>query len=114
MASKAEEFVRWYLRFNGYFSIENFVVHAAADPKRIKDGKIPQDTECDLLGVRLPYSEEVAGALPMANDPPLTHGAAGRTDLVICEVKTGKENRPNPAWKYLSTHKDMARYVLRF
>lgn len=48
MATKAEEFIRWYLRFNGYFSIENFVVHAADNPKRIKEGVVPQDTECDL------------------------------------------------------------------
>jgi hypothetical protein len=114
MASKAEEFIRWYLRFNGYFSIENFIVHAAAVPKRIKGGKIPQDTECDLLGVRLPYSEEIAGTLRIANDPPLTHGSAGLTDLVVCEVKTGKENQPNPAWRHLSTHKEMAQYILQF
>jgi hypothetical protein len=114
MANRAEEFVRWYLRFNGYFSIENFVVHAADEAKRIREGDVPQDAECDLLGVRLPYSAEVAGVLFMANHPLLTDGAAGRTDLVIGESKTGNKNEPNRVWKHASTHKDIVGYVLRF
>jgi len=33
MIDKYEVFVRWYLRFNGYFTIENFIVHGAdAEP----------------------------------------------------------------------------------
>jgi len=27
MADNYERFVRWYLRFNGYFTVENFYVH---------------------------------------------------------------------------------------
>ena len=74
MATKGEMFVRWYLRFNGYFSIENFVVHDAGSQPRITrgGGKIPQRTECDLLGVRLPYSKEVVPQLCMADHLELT------------------------------------------
>lgn len=30
-----EKFLSWYLRFNGYFTVDNFVVHADDDPTRI-------------------------------------------------------------------------------
>lgn len=50
----------------------------------------------------------------MANHAPLTDGAAGRTDLVVGEVKTGNQNEPNRVWKHASTHKEIVAYVLRF
>jgi hypothetical protein len=34
-AERFEIFVTWYLRFNGYFTIPSFVVHAGDDPARI-------------------------------------------------------------------------------
>jgi hypothetical protein len=34
-AERFEIFVTWYLRFNGYFTVPNFVVHAGDDPKRM-------------------------------------------------------------------------------
>jgi hypothetical protein len=116
MPTTTEEFVRWYLRFNGYFGIENFVVHDAKDQARIdrEGGKVPEKTECDILGVRLPYSQEVAGDLYIANHEALTDGAEGRTDLVICDAKTGKDNQPGPVWVHAKTQRDMVRYILRF
>jgi len=114
MADKVAEFVRWYLRFNGYFSIEGFVVHEADKIRKIDGDVIPQQTECDLLSIRLPYSHEISGNLFMANDPQIVDGGEKKTDILICEVKSGKDNAPNPVWKHASTHQQMAEYIVRF
>jgi hypothetical protein len=86
----------WYLRLNGFFLIENFVVHRTEE--------IAHSSDIDLMGVRLPYVfEEVGG---QANDwdeslieelnPQIMTG-------VICEVKTGGyEEKDLFRKKYLS------------
>lgn len=51
MPDNFETFVRWYLRFNGYFTIENFIVH---DPRRLWKQTIGNQTELDTLAIRLP------------------------------------------------------------
>lgn len=109
---KVERFVRWFLRFNGYFGIENFVVHAADDPLRISDGIVAPHTETDTLGIRMPYSEEIAGTLRIANFPQLVDGATGRFDVVIAEAKSGNENRPNKVWRNGIT--EPVEYLTRF
>jgi hypothetical protein len=114
MADQVTEFVKWYLRFNGYFSIEGFVVHAADKIKKIDGDTIPQQTECDLLSIRLPYSREFSADLCMANDPQIVNGGEEKTDILICEVKSGIDNAPNPVWKHASTHQDMVEYIVRF
>ncbi len=114
MADLVTEFVKWYLRFNGYFSIEGFVVHAADKIKKIDEDTIPQQTECDLLSIRLPYSREFSANKFMANDPQIVNGGEEKTDILICEVKSGKDNAPNPVWKHASTHQDMIEYIVRF
>lgn len=45
-----EKVAYWYFRLNGYFQIENFVVH----PER----RGAQRTDADLLAVRFPYRAE--------------------------------------------------------
>lgn len=114
MTDKATEFIRWYLRFNGYFSIEGFVVHAADKIKKMDGDTIPQQTECDLLSIRLPYSRELSANLYMAKDPQIVNGGEEKIDILICEVKSGKDNAPNPVWKHASTHQDMVEYIVRF
>lgn len=96
---RCEEFVRWFLRLNGYFGIENFIVHAADDPSRIADGVVAPYTETDTLAVRMPYSREIAGPLRIGNYAPLASGCDGRFDVVIAEAKSGAENRPNGVWR---------------
>lgn len=72
----------WYLRLNGFFLIENFVVHRTQE--------IAHSADIDLLGIRLPYVfEEVGGqhndwdeALLAELNPKLMTG-------IVCEVKTG-------------------------
>lgn len=36
MEDKYEKLVRWYLRFNGYLTVENYVVHEA------RNGRVPR------------------------------------------------------------------------
>ncbi len=107
-----KKFVSWYLRFNGYFTIDNFVVHAADDPNRIRRGIIAPHTETDTIALRMPYSVEIAGNLRIANHQVLVDGQNERFDVVIAEVKSGNENRPNSVWRT----KNLApiKYLVRF
>jgi len=50
----------------------------------------------------------------MANDPQIVAGGEERIDILICEVKSGKDNVPNPIWRHASTHHDMVQYIVRF
>jgi len=115
MPDNYERFVRWYLRFNGYFTIENFIVH---NPERISGGMVGNYTESDILAVRMPYSKEIVGQLQIADHGILTNGAEGRHDVVIAEVKSKKGNQPNDVWKLdQESAPEMftpVEYVLRF
>ena len=55
MADNYETLVRWYLRFNGYFTVESFIVHEATNQRNQQGG------ETDVLGVRFPFSQENPG-----------------------------------------------------
>ena len=109
---KFERFVRWFLRFNGYFGVENFIVHAGDDPSRISDGIVAPYTETDILAVRMPHSCEIAGPVTMATYGPLVGGSEDQTDVVIAEAKTG-EAKPNRVWREGDTEtiKYMARFI---
>ncbi len=80
-AERFEIFVTWYLRFNGYFTIPSFVVHAGDDPARISRGAVGSLTEVDTLAVRLPFSEESGIQFP--TDRNLVEGAEGRFDVEL-------------------------------
>ena len=113
MASKYERFIASYLRLNAYFTITNFIVHAADDPTRISGGQIGNYTETDILGIRMPYSVERTGDLFIANHEALVAGNDGKIDVVIAEVKSGKKNIPNRVWKNgVSNH--AIEYIVRF
>jgi hypothetical protein len=111
-AEKYERFVRWYLRFNGYFTVENFIVHAGGDKNRIRNGVIAPHTETDVLAIRMPYSHEVTGQLHIANHSPLINGQSERFDVVIAEAKSGNSNKPNPVWR--NKNLEMIAYIVRF
>jgi hypothetical protein len=111
-SKKLEEFTRWFLRFNGYFSIENFIVHAADDPMRISGGVVAPHTETDTLAIRMPYSKEITGRLKIANYTPLVEGSDGRMDVIIAESKSGGENRPNKVWR--EKEQRAVEYITRF
>ncbi len=96
---KHEELAKWYLRLNGYFLVDNFIVHAGDDNTKINDtGLVSQHTECDLLGVRFPYQKETSGKLNISNDNQLIISQRDTIDCVVVEVKSGKRNQPNSAW----------------
>ncbi len=113
MMDKYERFVASYLRLNGYFTVPNFIVHAADDAARISDDRVGNLTETDILGVRMPHSHEVTGPLHIANDPALVSGASGKFDVVVAEVKSGKGNTPNPIWHGPGAA-EAAAYIARF
>ena len=47
---EAERLAYWYLRLNGFLTIENFILHDEAGG--------PQRTDLDLIAVRFPYRRE--------------------------------------------------------
>ena len=96
MEDKYEKLVRWYLRFNGYLTAENYVVHEA------RNGRVPQGGEFDTLGVRFPFSREHVDQKLIRNDPKLHDtevSAHHLIDFVIAEVKNGRRNSLNSIWQ---------------
>src|SRR5881296_1133095 len=97
-AHRCETFVTWYLRFNGYFTVPSFVVHAGNDPSQISGDVVGNQTEVDTLAVCLPYSRETSG-IQFPTHGKLVNGAEGRFDVVFAEVKSGNFNSPNQTWQ---------------
>ncbi len=114
-AKRGETLAKWYLRLNGYFTVDNFIVHAADDQGKIKNSNIGNYTETDLLGARHKYSKEVAGPVFVANDQSLRDLRDSQIDFIIVEVKTGggkKQKRPNDIWRQKNLK--VIEYILRF
>ncbi|MFA4852220.1 MAG: hypothetical protein WC599_06850 [Bacteroidales bacterium] len=111
--NKYEELVKLFFRLNGYFLVDNFIIHNGnADLSNSKDKIIPQSTETDLLGIRMPFQNEKTGKLDIANYEKLIL-KNNLMDLVVVESKTGKENKPNPTWKDSSKIENI-KYLVRF
>ncbi|WP_256806808.1 hypothetical protein [Bradyrhizobium sp. Bra64] len=88
-----EKVAYWYFRLNGFFQIENFVVH----PER-RGG---QRTDADLLAVRFPFRAERLFDDPndiMADDVQQLALSGDLIDLVIAEVKTNQPCTLNGPW----------------
>ena len=78
-----EKVAYWYFRLNGYFQMENFIVHPT--------GKGGQRTDADLIGVRFPHRAERLIDDPdniMRDDCGTLGLSKNLTDIVIVEVKT--------------------------
>jgi hypothetical protein len=73
--NRVEKLVFWYLRFNDYFTNENFTVHT----------NFKRDLEADALDVRFPLSTEDPRWLTFERDQNLILN--NRIDFTICEVK---------------------------
>jgi hypothetical protein len=91
MKNYGEELAYWYLRFNGFFVLDNFVYHRTQHNR---------DGDADLLAIRLPYVKEVIGGRTDDWDVKLfsyleEYEIAG----VLCEVKTGPRANPSSAFK---------------
>jgi hypothetical protein len=108
-STKAEILTKWYLRLNGYFTVDNFIVH---NPDRIPNGVVSNSTETDVLAIRLKHSKEIAGQLHIANDGKLLDKFGSNLDFVIAEVKTGNEDKPNKVWR--GNNKEAIKYITRF
>ncbi|MCJ7583338.1 MAG: hypothetical protein MUO30_01010 [Anaerolineales bacterium] len=52
---RAQILATWYLRFNGFFIVPNFILHDAGLHKQVGG----QLSEADLLAIRLPYTHEI-------------------------------------------------------
>lgn len=82
---KPEKVAYWYFRLNGFFQIENFVVHPP--------GKGSQRTDADLIGARFPFRVERLFDDPndiMADDEQSLALSRDRIEVVITEVKTNQ------------------------
>lgn len=88
-----EKVAYWYFRLNGFFQIENFVVH----PTR----RGSQRTDADLLAVRFPFRAERMFDDPndiMADDVQRLALYGDLVDIVIAEVKTNQPCTLNGPW----------------
>ena len=102
-ANRFELLATWYLRFNGYFTVPDFVVH--------KDYRNrPGGTDADVLAVRFPHSCEYQRRFEFDHDPDLVT-ADKKIDLVICEVKKGLCDLNEP---WLTAERRNVEYVLRW
>lgn len=78
----------WYLRLNGFFPIQDFVLHH--DPETIE-----HSSDTDLLAIRLPHVYEVVGGQVMDWDNKFEQWGINLSTMkvgLIVEVKTGKNN----------------------
>ena len=83
MLNYGEEIAYWYLRLNGFFSIENFVIHPSEN--------VDDPSDVDIIAVRFPFVYEEVGGQP--NDWDTQFFKSFVPDLpigLLCEVKTGR------------------------
>jgi len=76
----AEELAYWYLRLNGFLTINGFVVHP--------DQGRRQRTEVDFIAARFPFRSELE-TNPMVDDPLLVSDSR-KIRLILGEVKTSR------------------------
>jgi len=112
-----EELTRWYLRFNGYLSIENFIIHEPAPDAET----VPQGAEIDTVAVRFPFSREVISAgheKDVIRHELLEPIARDSIECVIAEVKGGNRVRLNSIWRDDDDHPDLSlerlKYLIRW
>ncbi len=110
--NKFEEIVKVFMRLNGYFLVDNFIVHNGNANLPNCQQIIPQLTETDLLGIRLPHQQEIAGNLLIENFDSLILDN-NLIDLIIIETKSGNSNKPNSTWKDVAKIENV-KYLLRF
>lgn len=109
LGKRAELLVAWYLRFNGYFPMTDFILHDAGSRKQ-RGGQL---TDADVLALRLPHTKEVIEGCEMdictAHDQRLD-ARPDLIDFLIAEVTSEAECKFN--WLELS--EDNLRFTLRY
>lgn len=89
-----ERVAYWYFRLNGFFQMENFIVH----PERRRGG---QRTDADLIGVRFPFRADRyvdTPEHPIQDDQDTLSLEEGWTEIVIVEVKRIERCTLNGPW----------------
>lgn len=100
-ANRVEKLVYWYLRFNGYLTVENFTIH----PNFKRD----PEAEADILAVRFPLSMENPRRFSFERDSNLI--ISDRIDFIIGEVKSSRCDI-NPSWR--DPDRENIQYALRW
>lgn len=111
-SKSGELLAKWYLRFNGFFVVENFVVHAGNDLGRISQNIVGNYTEVDVLAIRHKFSKEITGPVLIQNDEKIYDVNDSLIDFVITEVKTGLSSKPNKVW--VQKNIEVIKYIIRF
>lgn len=89
MRNYAEELAYWYLRLNGFFLIENFVIHRS---EKAEDEEAKYVSDADLLAVRFPNVSEVIGERPVVCHERLFQKFDSNKVLgLIVEVKSSED-----------------------
>jgi len=76
-----ESAAEWFLRLNGFFTVQNFIVHP------VKREESQQRTDADVLGIRFPNRQEIVGGISLDDHKDFRN--AQRPIFVIAEVKSG-------------------------
>ncbi|MBB6637616.1 hypothetical protein [Cohnella thailandensis] len=103
MKNFAEELAYWYLRFNGFFPLPNFVLHQ-------RDLQSHQSADADLLGIRQKYVLEEVGGTHQDSCLFKHFGNELYHIGVICEVKSAGMVRTRDI---LMAREDRLRYALK-
>ena len=89
MLNYAEELAYWYLRLNGFFLVENFVIHRF---EKTEDEEHKHASDADLLAVRFPFVKEIIGERPVVCHDELFQKFRGDKILgLIVEVKSSEK-----------------------
>jgi hypothetical protein len=82
MINSSEDKAYWYFRLNGFFLIDNFVIH--------RSNNVKYSADADLIGIRMPYVFEEIGGRPDDWDTRLFQNFDPKSIIgIICQVKGG-------------------------
>jgi len=109
-SKKAEILAIWYLRFNGYFTVDSYTLHASDVSDRIRRDKVRNLTEIDILGIRHKFNKEMPG-VRLQNDDKILHPEEPFVDFIIAEVKTGNERGLNTFWNRKNDKNEIPKLV---
>lgn len=83
MLNYGEEIAYWYLRFNGFFPFQNFVIHRSEN--------VDDPSDVDIIAVRFPHVYEEVGGKPVDWDTQFFKSFVPDLPIgLLCEVKTGR------------------------
>jgi hypothetical protein len=87
-AATAQSLAYWFLRLNGFLTIENFILH-----RELGDIHKGMRTDADVLGIRFPYRAEQS-----MQDHNFFRAFDDKPIFLISEVVSGSKCKVNGAW----------------